>query len=256
MAVGISCAATGMRAALDLLAPLLTDAVDFVRQGALIANALVLMQQPESKVSCPVFCARSGISNGYIYDMSGSTPSASASPWGWSECRLLLPAPALCHGGSPCAALIASEDTVYSFVDLLGSLPKLVGREVPLPRRLESVLSMGCTLQVAAFRKRLEKVVGDKHEEVMGRMGAIMATGVPACPLAFQYLLLRTCPLAPLSFTRLCAEALHPQVNALLCACLYHSYTARQQAPAARCNGSPSHGSLLFFGIDWFRQGS
>jgi len=32
-------------------------------------------------------------------------------------------------------------------------------------------------LQVSAFRKRLEKVVGDKHEEVMGRMGAIMATG-------------------------------------------------------------------------------
>ena len=82
MAVGISCAATGMRAALDLLAPRLTDAVDFVRQGALIANALVLMQQPESKVSCPVFCALSGISNGYIYHMSGSTFSASASPWG------------------------------------------------------------------------------------------------------------------------------------------------------------------------------
>ena len=50
MAVGVSCAGTGMRAALDLLSPLLTDAVDFVRQGALIANALVLMQQPESKV--------------------------------------------------------------------------------------------------------------------------------------------------------------------------------------------------------------
>ncbi len=53
MAVGVSCAGTGMRSALDLLAPLLTDAVDFVRQGALIANALVLMQQPESKVCCP-----------------------------------------------------------------------------------------------------------------------------------------------------------------------------------------------------------
>lgn len=51
MAVGVACAGTGMRAALDLLAPLLTDAVDFVRQGALIANALVLMQQPESKVA-------------------------------------------------------------------------------------------------------------------------------------------------------------------------------------------------------------
>ncbi len=38
-------------------------------------------------------------------------------------------------------------------------------------------------LQVASFRKRLEKVVGDKHEEVMGRMGAIMATGSPTAVL-------------------------------------------------------------------------
>ena len=38
--------------------------------------------------------------------------------------------------------------------------------------------------QVAGFRKRLEKVVGDKHEDVMGRMGAIMATGATSsCPL-------------------------------------------------------------------------
>jgi 26S proteasome regulatory subunit N2 len=40
-------------------------------------------------------------------------------------------------------------------------------------------LSAWCTrAQVSAFRKRLEKVVGDKHEEVMARMGAIMATGL------------------------------------------------------------------------------
>ena len=50
MAVGLACAGTGMRAATDLLEPLLTDAVDFVRQGALIAAALVLMQQPEPRV--------------------------------------------------------------------------------------------------------------------------------------------------------------------------------------------------------------
>lgn len=49
MAVGVACAGTGMRAATDLLEPLLGDAVDFVRQGALIASALVLMQQPEAK---------------------------------------------------------------------------------------------------------------------------------------------------------------------------------------------------------------
>lgn len=51
MAVGICCSGTGMQDAVDLLHPLLTDTVDYVKQGALIATALVLMQQPESKVS-------------------------------------------------------------------------------------------------------------------------------------------------------------------------------------------------------------
>lgn len=46
--------AAGMQDAVDLLHPLLTDTVDFVKQGALIATALVLMQQPESKVSACV----------------------------------------------------------------------------------------------------------------------------------------------------------------------------------------------------------
>lgn len=50
MAVGVCCGGTGMKEALDLLEPMLKDAVDFVRQGGLIAIALVLMQQPEAKV--------------------------------------------------------------------------------------------------------------------------------------------------------------------------------------------------------------
>jgi hypothetical protein len=41
-----------MQDAVDLLHPLLTDTVDYVKQGALIATALVLMQQPEAKVPC------------------------------------------------------------------------------------------------------------------------------------------------------------------------------------------------------------
>ena len=53
MAVGLSCAGRGMPAAVSLLEPLLTDATDFVRQGALIATALVLIQQPESQVCAP-----------------------------------------------------------------------------------------------------------------------------------------------------------------------------------------------------------
>ncbi len=53
MAVGLACSASGLPAASRLLEPLMKDAVDFVRQGALIATALVLMQQPESKVPSP-----------------------------------------------------------------------------------------------------------------------------------------------------------------------------------------------------------
>ena len=45
-----------MQDAVDLLHPLLTDTVDYVKQGALIATALVLMQQPESKVPYLTAC--------------------------------------------------------------------------------------------------------------------------------------------------------------------------------------------------------
>lgn len=49
MAVGLACAGTGMREAVALLEPLVKDSVDFVQQGALIALALVLAEQPESR---------------------------------------------------------------------------------------------------------------------------------------------------------------------------------------------------------------
>lgn len=80
MAVGLACAGGGQREAVALLEPMLSDSVDFVRQGALIAMAMVMIQQPEPKV--------------------------------------------------------------------------------------------------AAFRKRLDKSIGDKHEEVMAKLGAIMAAGI------------------------------------------------------------------------------
>lgn len=47
LAVGIACAGTGMKSALDLLEPLCKDRVDFVRQGAMIAMAMVLIQHNE-----------------------------------------------------------------------------------------------------------------------------------------------------------------------------------------------------------------
>lgn len=48
LAVGISCAGTGLSEAISLLEPLTSDVVDFVRQGALIAMAMVLVQTNEA----------------------------------------------------------------------------------------------------------------------------------------------------------------------------------------------------------------
>ncbi len=44
LALGISCAGTGLQGAIDLLEPMTEDTVDFVRQGALIALAMILIQ--------------------------------------------------------------------------------------------------------------------------------------------------------------------------------------------------------------------
>ncbi|KAJ3101281.1 proteasome regulatory particle base subunit [Phlyctochytrium planicorne] len=51
LALGISCAGTALTEALDLLEPMTKDNVDFVRQGALIAQAMILVQQNEASSS-------------------------------------------------------------------------------------------------------------------------------------------------------------------------------------------------------------
>ncbi|KAJ8613238.1 hypothetical protein CTAYLR_004534 [Chrysophaeum taylorii] len=47
LAIGIACAGSGDSDALELVQPMMSDQVDFVRQGALLASALVYMQQSE-----------------------------------------------------------------------------------------------------------------------------------------------------------------------------------------------------------------
>lgn len=49
LAVGISCAGTGLKSAVDLLEPLAGDGTDFVRQGALIALGMVLVQTSKAQ---------------------------------------------------------------------------------------------------------------------------------------------------------------------------------------------------------------
>ncbi|XP_030533925.1 26S proteasome non-ATPase regulatory subunit 1 homolog A [Rhodamnia argentea] len=83
LAVGISCAGTGLSEAISLLEPLTSDVVDFVRQGALIAMAMVMAQTSEASDS-----------------------------------------------------------------------------------------------RVGAFRRQLEKIILDKHEDTMSKMGAILASGI------------------------------------------------------------------------------
>ncbi|KAK7416809.1 proteasome regulatory particle base subunit [Neonectria punicea] len=47
MALGISCAGTGLDEAIDLLEPMMKDPTDFVRQGALISLSMIMVQQNE-----------------------------------------------------------------------------------------------------------------------------------------------------------------------------------------------------------------
>lgn len=51
MALGICCAGTGNKEAINLLEPMTNDPVNYVRQGALISSALIMIQQTE--VTCP-----------------------------------------------------------------------------------------------------------------------------------------------------------------------------------------------------------
>ncbi|WVQ77147.1 hypothetical protein IAR50_006830 [Cryptococcus sp. DSM 104548] len=48
LALGISCAGTGLESAIELLEPMTKDPVDFVRQGAYISLAMILIQQSEA----------------------------------------------------------------------------------------------------------------------------------------------------------------------------------------------------------------
>jgi len=51
MALGIACAGTGNKEALGLLEPMRNDPTNYVRQGALVASAMILVQQTEQ--TCP-----------------------------------------------------------------------------------------------------------------------------------------------------------------------------------------------------------
>ena len=67
IAVGIACAGTCKNEAIQLLEPMLDDAVDYVRQGALFALAMVIMQESDGRspkvpnVQSWLFCSKNSI---------------------------------------------------------------------------------------------------------------------------------------------------------------------------------------------------
>lgn len=88
MAVGISCAGTANKEALDLLTPMLEDQVDFVRQGALVSAAyclLLYMNRPFQYFSSPSYLHYFLISHtppsitSYLNPTTSSSPSFSPS---------------------------------------------------------------------------------------------------------------------------------------------------------------------------------
>ncbi|KAG8834158.1 proteasome regulatory particle base subunit [Serendipita sp. 399] len=50
LALGIACAGSGLQDAVEILEPMTKDPVDFVRQGALVALGMILVQQTEASV--------------------------------------------------------------------------------------------------------------------------------------------------------------------------------------------------------------
>merc|ERR1712166_353339 len=49
MALGVACAGTAHRAALDVVLPMMEDKEAFVRQGAMMSASLILMQENETR---------------------------------------------------------------------------------------------------------------------------------------------------------------------------------------------------------------
>ena len=89
MALGIACAGTGNKDALALIEPMKNDPVNYVRQGALIASAMILVQQTEQ--TCPKvkdFRALYAkvITDNEVLEAFRSSPAAI-----WDAARLKLP---------------------------------------------------------------------------------------------------------------------------------------------------------------------
>ena len=143
LALGIACAGTALPEALELLEPMTKDAVDFVRQGALVAMAMVLVQHNDA--SSPV-AAATPVAHGV-----GSTAPTKAKP--------------STAATSPSATTTAASAT---------TTPTAPTTTTAAP----AVIPATPTSVVDVLRKKYESIIADKREETMAIFGSVLGQGI------------------------------------------------------------------------------
>ncbi|KAI8839741.1 armadillo-type protein [Chytriomyces cf. hyalinus JEL632] len=138
LALGIACAGTAMSEALELLDPLTKDSVDFVRQGALMAMAMVLVQHNE-------------VSGG------GKAPAPAAA-------------------AKPAAKEEENKDAKKDAETKKDDEAKKDVKEKETPKEKEE--APASTNWVEIVRKRFETIIADKYEEPMAIFGAVLGQGI------------------------------------------------------------------------------
>ncbi|KAJ3119597.1 proteasome regulatory particle base subunit [Physocladia obscura] len=159
LALGIACAGTAMGDALELLDPLTKDSVDFVRQGALMAMAMVLVQHNEVSgggktpvvvakpaATAPVSAAAAG-TEGEKKEGEAKKDGETKKEEKKGEATAAIPTSAL-------TATTAAKDAALK-------------DEPP-----------ASTNWVEIVRKRFETIIKDKYEEPMAIFGAVLGQGI------------------------------------------------------------------------------
>ncbi|KAJ3348401.1 proteasome regulatory particle base subunit [Entophlyctis luteolus] len=149
LALGIACAGTAMSEALELLDPLTKDSVDFVRQGALMAMAMVLVQHNEASAGGKAVVA--------------TTPPAPATAKTATEKEQ---AAAKNEKDSP-----AKKDEKQDTAPAAGATTPATAT----PVKEEPAESNNW---VEIVRKRFETIIKDKYEESMAIFGAVLGQGI------------------------------------------------------------------------------